>query len=289
MRGITIHPDDSRTAYIACGLRGWGLHRTRDAGRSFQSLGFADRWVWDVAFHPKDPETIYVGTEPPMLYISQDKGYRFRALDAIDRLPSRAHWKFFHEPFYAGHIHGSAIHPEQPERLFAGVEHGALIYSYDGGRTWQESLIGYDLHRVAIDPTNPDRIFAGAGEGLFVSEDAGLTWEVLPPLQSKYIHAIAFDPQEPRRIYVYVAEEGAPLYKSEDGGRSWRQIGKGLPEARPADSLTLHPVVTETIFYAGDVEPKKSRLFVSFDTGEHWRSISEDLPKLWRLRTGTAV
>jgi hypothetical protein len=68
-----------------------------------------------------------------MIYASRDEGHTFHALEGIERLQSRRHWSFFYEPFRAGHIHGLAIHPDRPERLFAGVEHGALIYTHDGG------------------------------------------------------------------------------------------------------------------------------------------------------------
>lgn len=285
VRGIAIHPRDSRVAYIACGLRGWGLHRTQDAGKSFHPLGFVDRWVWDVALHPHDPNTVWVGTEPPMLYVSHDQGRTFVALDAIDRLPSRPRWTFFHEPFRAGHIHGIALHPAHPERLFAGVEHGAFIYSYDEGQTWSEALVGHDLHRVAVDPANPDRVLAGAGEGLFISDDAGQTWHAAAALKGKYVHAIVFDVGRSKQVYVYVAEDGAPLYRSEDGGQTWRLIGAGLPDARPADSLALHPLEPDVLFYGADAGEKKGRIYMSHDAGTTWRVLPVDLPKIWRLRT----
>lgn len=285
IRGIAVHPDAPWTAYIACGHRGWGLYRTRDAGKSFEALGFGEQWVWDVVLQPGDPKHLWVGTEPPMLYVSHDEAQTFRPLEAIERLPSRPYWKFFHPPFYAGHIHGIAVHPQRPERIFAGVEHGAFIYSHDAGETWQEALIGHDLHRVAVDPDKPDRVLAGAGEGLFISEDAGKTWTAVAALKGKYVHAIVFDPQNSQRMYVYVAEEGSPLYRSDDGGKTWRGIGAGLPAARPADSLSHHPVDPQTLFYAGDVAEKQGQIFVSRDAGETWQPLSAVLPKVWRLRT----
>jgi photosystem II stability/assembly factor-like uncharacterized protein len=286
VRGIAVHPEDSKIAYVACGLRGWGLYRTQDAGRSWELLGFKDRWVWDVVLHPNDPKTLYVGTEPPMLYLSRDNGKTFKAFEGIERLPSRPSWKFFYEPFYGGHIHGIALHPKRPERIFAGVEHGALIYSHDHGKTWHKALVGHDLHRIALDPTNPDRVFAGTGEGLFISATAGQTWQAVPTLKDKYVHGISFDPRAVHRVYVYAGEAGSPLYRSDDGGRSFVPIGKGLPENGPADSLSLHPEEPNVLFYGGEVQKRRGQLFVSLDGGESFEPLGEELPKIWRLRAG---
>lgn len=286
VRGIAVHPKDSKIAYVACGLRGWGLYKTEDAGQSWQLLGFKDRWVWDVVVSPNDPRTLFVGTEPPMLYASHDEGQSFQSFEGIEKLPSRKSWKFFHEPFYAGHIHGIALHPKRPERIFAGVEHGALIYSDDDGKTWHEALVGHDLHRIAIDPQNPKRVFAGTGEGLFISDDAGQTWEAEPTLKDKYVHGISFNPHDAQRVYIYVAEAGSPLYRSADGGRSFVPIGAGLPEDGPADSVSIHPVTPEVLFYGGEVGEHRGQLFVSTDAGQSWQPLGDELPKIWRVRTG---
>lgn len=286
VRGIAVHPKDSKIAYVACGLRGWGLYRTEDAGQSWQLLGFKDRWVWDVVVSPTDPKTLFVGTEPPMLYVSHDESRSFQSFEGIERLPSRKNWKFFYEPFYAGHIHGIALHPKRPERIFAGVEHGALIYSHDSGKTWHEALVGHDLHRIAIDPQNPDRIFAGTGEGLFISDDAGRTWKAEPTLKDKYVHGIAFDPHDAHRVYIYVAEAGSPIYRSADGGHSFVPIGTGLPEDGPADSVSIHPITSEVLFYGGEVRERRGQLFISTDAGASWQPLGDELPKIWRVRTG---
>lgn len=285
VRGIAVHPDSPRIVYIACGLRGWGLYRSQDAGQSFESLGFTDKWVWDVVFDPSDPQTLYVGTEPPMLYVSHD-GRSFDPFPSIDELPSRPHWHFFHSPFRdqpmkAGHIHGIALHPKRPERIFAGVEQGAVIFSEDGGETWKETLVGHDVHRLAVDPADHNRIFAGTGAGLFISADAGKTWG--EAVQHGYIHSIRFDPRDPRHLYVYT-DGIPPLARSKDGGHRWETVGKRLPAAGPADSLDLHPGNPEVLFYGGDVDRGRSHLFVSHDAGGTWRCLDPALPKIWRLR-----
>lgn len=281
VRAIGVDPSDPDRAFVGCGLRGRGLHVTRDGGGSFDVVGFEDRWVWEATFAP-DGETLYVGTEPPMLYASTDGGESFESFDALADLPSFENWTFFHEPFEAGHVHGVAIHPDRPGYIYAGVEHGAFVYTHDGGATWNESLVGYDLHRVAVDPADPGRVLAGAGEGLFVSTDAGRSFEGVEALAGTYVHGVHFDPANPDRVYAYVAAD-EPLYRSDDGGQTWRTIGPELPAARPADNLVVHPADPETLFYAGDDADGTSRVYASHDGGETWRRFDAALPKVWRL------
>ncbi len=282
VRALDVSPADPDDVFVGCGLRGWGLYRTRDGGETVESLGFEEAWVWGLQRHPTDPDRLYVGTEPPGLWVSTDDGGSFEPLDGIDRLPSRGDWTFFHEPFHAGHVHGIAVHPDRPGQVFAGIEHGAIIYSRDGGETWQESLAAEDVHRVAFHPADPDRVFVAAGSGLYRSDDAGRSWEQAPDLAGEYAHSIAFDPDSPERMYAYVATDGMALYRSDDGGDSWVGIGDGLPAARPADTLRVHPDRPETLVYAGDVEDG-GRLFVSPDAGESWDRLDLELPKVWRL------
>ena len=281
VRGIATHPERPGEAWVGAGLRGSGLHRTIDGGRSYQEAGFDDAWVWDVLWDRSDPHVLWVGTEPPMVHVSRDGGATFAPCEAIDRLPSRPRWTFFHPPYYAGHVHGIAVHPGRPERVFAGVEHGAFVCTHDGGSTWYESLIGHDLHRVAVDPVDPDRVLAGTGGGLYESRDAGLTWASTALLHG-YVHGIRFDPHRPGRAFAYVVGRG-PLHVSEDAGRSWRPLGGQLPSGRQSDTLCPHPAVPDLLFYVGDPTEDRSRLFVSDDAGRSWRELADGLPKVWRM------
>jgi hypothetical protein len=284
VRAISVHPKYTNIAFVGCGLRGWGLHMTDDYGASFRSIGFKDQWVWDVVYHPDDPNLIWIGTEPPMIYKSEDHGFTFVPLRGIERVPSRKKWKFFHPPFYGGHIHGITFHPKKPERVLAGVEQGALLFSNDRGESWDDTLVGYDLHRIAYDPSNPEVVLAGAGEGLLLSRDGGTTWNMIPEMKGKYVHGISFDPFRTGRIYVYADEEHSPLYRSDDGGTKWLPIGIGLPSAKPSDNIALHPALPNTLFYAGDVTNRESIVYCSTDAGGSWVPNSERMPKIWRMK-----
>lgn len=282
IRGIAVDPTESDRYYVAAGLRGNGLYVTGDAGRTFESLGFQDRWVWDVVVDPADPARLLIGTEPPMLFESGDAGRTWRDFPGIEQVESRPRWTFFHPPFHAGHLHGIALTPERPGRILVGVEHGGLLRSVDNGETWADTMPGADLHRIEIDPTDPDRILAGAGNGLFISDDGGVRWTPVGDLRGRYVHGIVFDRKNPARLFVYIDSGHCPLFRSDDGGSTWEPVGIGLPRSAPADPVRIHPVNPDLVVYAGDTGDG-SELFISEDGGEHWTSTGLELPKVWRL------
>jgi hypothetical protein len=284
VRDLAFDPSHPGTVYVACGYRGWGLYRSRDGGRSAEPIAFTDLWVWGLALHPLDPGTLFVGTEPPAVYISHDAGDTFEACSGIDRLPGRSTWTFSYDPFKAGHVHGFALHRERPRRILAGVEVGGFIASDDQGQTWREALAAHDVHRVAVDPDLPDRVLAATGEGLFTSRDAGMTWEVVRELRGAYMHQVAFDPFIPGRVFVCVDADGfAPLYRSEDGGHTWTSLNVGLPQPGASVPLAFHPRSPDTLIYGGNVADALGALFVSEDGGETWRQLDDYLPRIWRV------
>ena len=286
IRAISVHPEDPTRALVGCGLRGRGLARVsidaEEEGATTRAVGFEDRWVWGLARDPTDSDRLYVGTEPPMVHRSTDGGRSFRPCSSLEDLESREEWTFFHDPFRAGHVHGFAIHPDRPERIYAGVEHGALLYSPDGGETWHDTAVGIDAHRLAVDPRDPVRVLAGTGGGLRESTDGGETWTLQSALANRYVHAVQFDPTDPDRVYVYTADDGDPIHASEDGGRTWTSIAEGLPAARPADTLRLHPADASRLLYAADVE-EGGRVYVGTDRGQSWEALERSVGKPWRL------
>jgi hypothetical protein len=284
VRDLAIDASHPETVYVACGYRGWGLHRSFDGGRSAQPIAFLDRWVWGVALHPLDPHTLFVGTEPPAVHISHDDGESFVACSDIDRLASRSEWTFFYDPFHSGHVHGFALHRDRPHRVLAGVEVGAFVASDDDGKTWREALVGHDVHRVVVDPDHPDRLLAATGEGMFASHDQGNTWEIVAELRDAYMHQIAFDPSRWERAFACVDAEGfAPLWRSEDAGHTWSPLDVSLPQPGAGVPLTFHPQTSGVLFFGGNIDDDRGALFVSEDAGENWRQLEGYLPKIWRV------
>lgn len=195
---------------------------------------------------------------------------------------------------------------------FAAAVHpvwGAHVYrTRDGGATWQtcgarpafpaESGRGVAaLWHVAIGraPNGARRVYAGAEPAaLFVSDDDGDSWawnEALdehptretwqPAKGGLALHSIQPDPASPARVYVALSAGGC--YRTEDAGRTWTAINRGvradfLPEADPVaghcvHALRLHPTLTTRLY-----QQNHCGTYRSDDRGETWREITDGLP-----------
>jgi len=143
---------------------------------------------------------------------------------------------------------------DDPDTVYAGVEDAALFRTTDGGKTWQE-LAG----------------LRGHGSGPQWSPGAG----------GMGLHTILLDPGNPRRIYVAISAAGA--FRTDDAGRTWKPINRGLrseyipnPTAEVGHCvhrMALHPSRPQVLFMQ-----KHWDILRSDDAGESWREVSGNLP-----------
>ena len=233
----------------------------------------------------------------------------------------RQNWKV-DGPQFAGwevyHVNGS---PADPNRLYASQSRGwfgqVLQRSDDGGATWQaagnefhyEGTPGthkwydnsdhpYEFARVwHLEPSlsDPDTVYAGVEDAaLFRSVDAGKTWEELSALRNHKtsptwnpgagglcLHTIILDPSNPKRIFTAISAAGA--FRSDDAGKSWQPINRGLRSNTMPDQdsevghcvhrLAMHPSRPNVLFMQ-----KHWDVMRTDDAGDSWHEISGDLP-----------
>lgn len=218
---------------------------------------------------------------------------------------------------------GAAVHAlaydERDGRFYAAVnwsnrvEQGYTVeYSDDGGQSWQGSASG--LEGVLADdegerqiwqirPGHPARqgeLWAGMrAASLYRSVDRGMTWQPVQglndhPTRSTWmgggggliLHTILTDPREPQRLYACISAGGA--FRSEDGGRHWQPINKGVradfieaispergcyPETgQCVHKMVLHPARPDVLF-----QQNHCGVYRSDDRGESWVDISAGL------------
>lgn len=141
-----------------------------------------------------------------------------------------------------------------PDTVYAGVEDAALFKSTDGGRHWHE-LSGLRGH------------------------GSGMQW--MPGAGGMGLHTILLDPADPQRLYVAISAAGA--FRSDDGGKTWKPINKGLhspyipdPEAdvgHCVHRITMHPQRPGLLYMQ-----KHWHVLRSTDAGESWHKVSGNLP-----------
>ncbi|MDI3341222.1 MAG: exo-alpha-sialidase [Sphaerobacter sp.] len=225
-------------------------------------------------------------------------------------------------PYFAGweiyHLKGS---PADPNRLYASQSSGwfgqMIQRSDDGGKTWEP--VGHEFvyegepgthqwydgtqhpwqfARVwHLEPslTDPDTVYAGVEDAaLFRSTDGGQTWHELPGLRCHpsgatwqpgagglCLHTILLDPSRPERIFVAISSAG--VFRTDDGGATWRAMNRGLhsdflpdPTAEIGHCvhrIALHPSRPEVLFMQ-----KHWDVMRSDDGGESWYEVSGNLP-----------
>ncbi len=158
-------------------------------------------------------------------------------------------------------VHSLAFAPGSTDRLLFG-HHGGVLETEDGGRTWDPLAV--DADAMGMRPAEDGSIVIAGHDVFEASYDAGRSWASIPnDLPSLDIHAFARDPDDPRRMWAYLAEGG--LYESLDGGIGWSEVYDGH---RPALAAISRQGVTALI----GLDPFTG-LAESDDGGRSWRSL----------------
>ena len=204
----------------------------------------------------------------------------------------------------SGRITSIAVVEANPEIMYVGSASGGIWKSNSGGIKWEpifEKELTASIGAVAIQQSNPSVIWAGTGEGnprnslnggfgIYKSLDAGKTWKVMGLEKTRHIHRVIIHPANPD--IVYVGAIGSPwgehkergVYKTIDGGKSWKQILFTNNKSGAAD-LIMDPKNPNKII-ASMWEHKRepwffksggagSGVYITYDGGENWKQITE--------------
>lgn len=287
MRAATSDPRNPDTLFT--GGRGRGLHRSRDAGASWEALELPETDVFSVAVSAADG-AVYAGTEPSRLFVSRDGGVTFAELEALQEIPSRESWSFPPRP-YTSHVRWIAPHPSTAELLLVGIELGGVMRTVDGGTSFEDHPEGAvaDVHALAWHPTSSDRAYEAGGGGAAWTHDRGDTWRRLDAGRSRdYCWGLAVDPTDADCWFVSAAASAsrahgssssdAAVYRSRAGG-AWERIGDGLPD--PLQSFPYALAVTADTVWVGLDD---GRVFRSGDRGDRFEEIALEDAQRSRLR-----
>lgn len=250
--------------------------------------------ITDIQGVAADGKTIYVGTAGGGIWKTTNAGASFKPI--FDK--------------YCQSIGAIAIDQKNPKIIFAGtgesnmrnsVSIGNGLYkSSDGGDNWIK--VGLDstehISKIVIDPSNANVVYVAAPgplwsdsrhRGLYKSTDGGSTWAKILYINEKAGAAdIEIDPTNSNVVYASTWEfrrtpysfnsggNGSGLYKSTDGGKTWKELNKGLP-SKPFGRIAfaLAPSAPQNLLAI--VESNNTGLYISGDGGENWKPQSSTL------------
>lgn len=250
--------------------------------------------VADVEGLPGDPRVLYVGSASGGIWKTTDGGLSFAPI-------------FDDQPIAS--IGDLALAPSQPEVIYAGtgesnvrnsVSFGNGVYrSNDGGGHWQHLGLEETRHisRIVVHPSDPDTAWVGAlghifapneERGVFRTRDGGDTWEKV--LYTDDRHGVAdldLDPRNPNVLFAALwhferkpwtmtsgSEEGG-VYRSLDGGDTWKKLENGLPKLMGRIGVKIAPSNPQVVYVIA--ESNDGILFRSNDRGETFEKVNDDV------------
>ncbi len=208
----------------------------------------------------------------------------------------------------SGRVTAFAADPRNENVFYVGTASGGLWKTLNAGTTFTpifDNEAVASIGALAVDPLRPDIVWAGTGEGnprnsvtggygIYKSTDGGRSWKCMGLELTRYIHRIIIDPVNPDIIYAgAIGNPWAPhtergLYRSTDGGITWRRILFTNETSGVAD-MVMDPSNPGKIFVAMwdhrrwpwffRSSSEGSGLWLTRDGGETFNRITEDLPE----------
>lgn len=213
--------------------------------------------------------------------------------------------------FKTGTVGAIAVAPSDSNIVVVGMgEHAArgvmssmgdgVYKSMDAGKTWEHFGLETTRHisDIIIHPSNPDIIYVSAqgaqfgsseDRGIYRSKDGGKSWaKILYKNGITGASSLSMDMNNPRILYAAMWQhkrypwymesggEASGLYKSIDGGDSWKKMSEGLPEVMGKAGISVSGANSERVFAVIEAEGEKGGVYRSDDSGKTWKQTSKD-------------
>ena len=227
-----------------------------------------------IAFHPTDTTQLWAGAPAGGLWKSDDNGLSWNPL--TDDLLNIG-------------VAELVINPHNTDTMYLATGDGSSsdTYSYgvmisiDAGQTWDTTGLsfgvnqGRNIRRLILDSTNTNVLIAASTNGIYRTEDAGITWQ---NVQSGNFSDIEFKPFSRDTIYATTSSSSLPpLYISYDNGQSWSTSVSGMNTATMGRSKVAVSAASPDVVYVLATNSSSSYhgLYRSADAGANWTLMSD--------------
>ncbi|MEM6298115.1 MAG: glycosyl hydrolase [Bacteroidota bacterium] len=268
------------------------LEKASFSGLKFRSLGpgLTSGRIADLAVNPNNFNEYYVATAAGGVWKTSNSGNTFQPI--FDGQGSYSIGCITLDPNNANVVWvGTGENNNQ-----RSVSYGDGIYkSIDGGKSWKHVGLKTSEHigKIIVHPDNSNVVYVaaigplwseGGDRGLYKTEDGGKTWNaVLTVDEHTGVNDVVIDPRNPdvlyastfqrrRHVFTYIGGgPGSGLHKSEDGGKTWTKIQKGLPSTMLGRiGLAISPANPEYIYAIVEAAEGKGGFFISTNRGASW-------------------
>ena len=266
-------------------------------GLKFRHLGPAlmSGRISDIVIHPNNENIWYVASGSGGAWKTENSGTTWKPI-------------FDNEKSYS--IGCITLDPQNSDIVWIGtgenvggrhVAYGDGIYkSVNGGKNWQNMGLKKSEHisKIIVHPTNQNTIWVasqgplwskGGERGIFKSTDGGKSW-IQKLGDDEWIGAtdLIIDPRDPKILYAATWQRhrtvagymgggpGSNIYKSMDGGDTWKKIDKGLPKSNMGKiGLAISPQNPDVLYAAIELNRRSGGVFKSSNRGESWSKMSD--------------
>ena len=266
-------------------------------GLKFRHLGPAlmSGRISDIVIHPNNENIWYVASGSGGAWKTENSGTTWKPI-------------FDNEKSYS--IGCITLDPQNSDIVWIGsgenvggrhVAYGDGIYkSVNGGKNWQNMGLKKSEHisKIIVHPTNQNTIWVasqgplwskGGERGIFKSTDGGKSW-IQKLGDDEWIGAtdLIIDPRDPKILYAATWQRhrtvagymgggpGSNIYKSMDGGNTWKKIDKGLPKSNMGKiGLAISPQDPNVLYAAIELNRRSGGVFKSSNRGESWSKMSD--------------
>ena len=217
----------------AGGGAGEGLLMSTDGGERWDNAAVSEddrvapfpKGVFDLVFHPQDPDIIFLGSDDSGLWVSKNGGKSWKKIfDKRKVLDQKAD------------VFKIAVSRSDPNVIYLAVfqnNRGRVLKSIDGGEIFREvyfvSANRYGVFDIYVNSVNPERVIIATGQGgILESLNGGATWRVVKWF-TEAVARLTVNPRSSNEIYIVTS--GGNLWRSLDSGENWGDLPEGLSSA----------------------------------------------------------